>query len=77
MDDKAVLAARGPRRRSGSEESEVARVRVPGAVVRAWWRVRLPLEVGFLGFGRDVQGSTSVVLASSGEAWICADLIGE
>ena len=29
-------------------------MRVPGAVVRAWWRVRLPLEVGFLGFGRDM-----------------------
>ena len=28
-------------------------MRVPGAIVRAWWRVRLPLEVGFLGFGRD------------------------
>ena len=38
--------------------------------------MRLPLEVGFLGFGRDMQGSTFVVLASSGEAWICADLIG-
>ena len=32
-----------------------ARVRVPGAIVRTWWRVRLPLEVGFLGFGYDMQ----------------------
>ena len=74
VDDKAVLAARGPRRRSGSEESEVARVRVPGAVVRAWWRVRLPLEVEFLGFFRERLWSTSVVLVSSGEAGICTDL---
>ena len=54
----------------------MARVRVLVAIVRAWRRVRLPLEVGFLGFGRDMPGSTTVVLASSGEAWICADLIG-
>ena len=39
VDDKAVLAAR---------------VRVPGAIVRAWWRVQLPLVVGFLGFGHDM-----------------------
>ena len=61
VDDKALLAAR---------------VKFSGAIVRAWWRVWLPLEVEFLGFGRDMQGSTSVVLASSGEVWICADLIG-
>ena len=30
---------------------------------------------GFLGFGRERLWSTSVVLPSSGEAWICADLI--
>ena len=30
---------------------------------------------GFLGFGRERSWSTFVVLASSGEAWICADLI--
>ena len=52
-----------------------ARVRVPGAVVCAWWRVRLPLEVGFLGFGRDMPWSASVLLVSLGKAWICADLI--
>ena len=52
-----------------------ARVRVPGAVVCAWWRVRLPLEVGFLGFGHDMLWSASVLLVSLGKAWICADLI--
>ena len=31
--------------------------------------------IGFLGFGRERSWSTSVVLASSGEAWIYADLI--
>ena len=51
-------------------------MRVSGAIVRAWWRMQLPLEVRFLGFGRDMPWSMSVVLASSGEAWICADLIG-
>ena len=50
-------------------------MRVPGAVVRAWWRVRLPLEVGFLGFGLDMPWTRSVVLALSGEALIWADLI--
>ena len=74
VDDKAVWAARGPRRRSGSEESEATCVRVPGAVVRAWWRVRLPLVVEFLGFFRERLWSTSVVLVSSGEAGICTDL---
>ena len=37
-------------------------------------RMRLPLEVRFLGFGCDMPGSMTVVLALSGEAWICADL---
>ena len=60
---------------NGGMHVRAARVKVPGAIVRAWWRVRLPLEVGFLGFGHDMPWSTSVVLASSGEAWICADLI--
>ena len=49
-------------------------MRVLGAIGRAWWRMQLPLEVGFLGFGRDMPWSTSVVLALSSEAWICADL---
>ena len=30
---------------------------------------------GFLGFGRERSWSMFMVLASSGEAWICADLI--
>ena len=36
VDDKAVWAARGPRRRSGSEESEAARGRFSGANCGAW-----------------------------------------
>ena len=68
VDEKAGLAARVTEIRVGSRESSAARVRVPGALGRAWWRVRLPLEVGFLGFGCDMPWSTFVVLASSGEA---------
>ena len=76
MDDKALLAARVTDIWPRCCQSAAARVKFSEAIVRAWWRVWLPLEVEFLGFGRDMQGSTSVVLASSGEAWICADLIG-
>ena len=76
MDDKTVLAARVTEIRAGSRESSAARVRVPGAIGRAWWRVRLPLEVGFLGFGRDMLWSTYVLLVSSGEGLMCTDLIG-
>ena len=36
--------------RGKDPETQAARVRVPGAIVRAWWRVRLPMEVGCLGF---------------------------
>ena len=51
------------------------RVRVPGVVVRTLWHVRLPLEVGFLGFGRDMPWSTSVLLVSLDEGLMCTDLI--
>ena len=51
-------------------------MRVLGAVVRTWWHVRLPLDVGFLGFGRDMPWSTSVLLVSSGEGLMCTALIG-
>ena len=49
-DGKAVLAARVTEIQAGSQERSAARVRVPGAIVRAWWRVRLPLEIECLGF---------------------------
>ena len=75
-DDKAVLAACVAEIRAGSRESSVARVRVPVAIVRAWWGVRLPLEVEFLGFGRNMPWSTSVLLVSLGEGLMCTDLIG-
>ena len=39
MDDKAIWAARGPRRRSGSEESEAAHGRFSGANCGAWQHV--------------------------------------
>ena len=61
--------------RAGSRESSAARVRVPVAIGRAWWRVRLPLEVGFLGFGCDMPWSTYVLLVSSGKGLMCTDLI--
>ena len=50
-------------------------MRVLGAIVPTWWCVRLPLEARFLGFGRKRPWSMSVVLVSSGKAWICTDLI--
>ena len=61
--------------RAGSRESSAARVIVPGAVVCAWWCVRMPLEVGLLGFGRDISWSASVLLVSSGKGLMCIDLI--
>ena len=75
-DDKAILAARMAEIRAGSQESSAARVIVPGAVVHAWWRVRLPLEVGFLGFGRGMSWSASVLLVSSGKGLMCTNMIG-
>ena len=54
----------------------MVRVIVPGAVVRAWWLVRLLLEVGFLGFGRDMSWSASALLVSLGKGLMCTDLIG-
>ena len=76
VDNKAVLAARVAEIRVGSRESLAARVIVLEAIVHAWWRVRLPLEVGFLGFGRDMPWSASVLLVSSGKGLMCTDLIG-
>ena len=75
-DDNAVLAVRVTEIRARSRESLVVRVSVPVSVVRAWWRVQLSLEVGFLGFGRDMPWSTSILLVSSGEGLMCTDLIG-
>ena len=76
VDEEVVMAARVPRTRSGSQESEAACVSVPGAVVRAWRCVLLPLEVGFLGFGCDMPWSMYVLLASSCEGLMCLYLIG-
>ena len=74
-DDKAVLAAHVAGIRAGSRESAATRVIVPGAVVHVWWRMRMPLEVGFLGFGRDMSWSASVLLVSLGKGLMCTDLI--
>ena len=75
-DDKAVLAARVTVIRVGSRESSAVRVRVSGAIGRVWWRVRLTLEVRFLGFVHDMPWSTYVLLVSSGEGMMCTNLIG-
>ena len=48
MDDKAVWAARVPRRQSRSEESEAARGRFSEANCGAWWRVASFRLTGFL-----------------------------
>ena len=74
-DDKAVLAACVAEIQAGSQEPSAARVRVLGAIVRVWWRVRLPLEVRCLGFVHDMPWSTFVLLVSSGEGLMCTDLI--
>ena len=76
MDDKAVWAARGPRRRSGSEESEAARGRFSGANCGAWQHVVNFRLTGFLGFPHRGPRSTSVVSVSTGEGLMCTDLIG-
>ena len=51
-------------------------MRVPRAVVRAWWRVQRQLEARFLGFSHDMPWITTVLLVSSGEGLMCTDLIG-
>ena len=76
VDDKAVWAARGPRRRSGSEESEAARERLSEAIRGSWRRVACFRLTGFLGFPRGRPRSTSVVSVSTGEGLMCTDLIG-
>ena len=74
-DDKAFLAASVAEIQAGSQEPSVAHVRVPRAIVRAWWRVQLQLEVECLGFVHDMPWSTSVLLVSLGEGLMCTDLI--
>ncbi|KAL0007301.1 hypothetical protein SO802_008803 [Lithocarpus litseifolius] len=74
VDVEAESAARVPRRRPGNHESEAARGRFPGENCGAWRRVAMIWVTGILGYGRGRSWSTSVVLVSSGEAWICADL---
>ena len=76
VDEKAVWAARVPRRLSGSEESEAARERLSEANCGAWRRVASFLLTGFLGFPRGRPRSTSVVSVSTGEGLMCIDLIG-
>ena len=75
LDDKAVWAAHGPRRRSGSEESEVARGRFSGANCGAWRCVVSFRLIGFLGFPCGRPRSMSVVSVSTGEGLMCTDLI--
>ena len=75
-DYRAVWTARVVEIRAESRESSAVHVRVPGAMVRAWWRMQIPLEVGFLGFGHDMLWSMSVLLVSSGKGLMCTDLIG-
>ena len=76
MDEEAVRAARVPRRRSGSEESEVARERLSEAICGAWRRVACFRLTRFLGFPRGRPRSMSVGSVSTGEVLMCTDLIG-
>ena len=76
VDDKVVWVARGPRRRSGSEEFEAAHGRFFGANYGAWQHVVSFRLTGFLGFPRGRPRSTSVVSVSTGKGLMCTDLIG-
>ena len=75
VDNKAVWAARGSRRRFGSEESEAARERLSEANSGAWRRVASFWLSEFLGFPRGRPRSTSVGSVSTSEGLICTDLI--
>ena len=74
MDEEAFRVARVPIRRSGSEESEVARGRYFGANCGAWGRVARFRLIGFLGFPHGGLRSTSVRSISTGEGLMCTDL---
>ena len=50
VDDKAVLAALVIEIKAGSRESMTAHVRVPGAIVRTWWREQATIGGQVLGF---------------------------
>ena len=63
-----------PRRRSGCQESMAMRGRFFGDNYGTWRHVERFRVTGFLGFGHRRSWSTSVVLFSSGEAWICTNL---
>ena len=52
-------------------------MRSVGACVRAKRHVRLPIRIGFLGFGHGRPFSTFVWLVSSSEVLICINLKGE
>ena len=67
---------RVPRRRSGSEESEVARERLSEVNYGMWRRVACFGLTGFLGFPRRRPRSTFVGSVSTGEGLMCTDLIG-
>ena len=60
VDKEAIRAVRVPRRRSGSEESEVACGRLSEANCGAWGSMGRFRLTGFLGFGRDMSWSRSV-----------------
>ena len=69
------MATRVPRRRSESHESEVARGNFSELVSAHRGRVTILTETSFLGLDRERPWSMSVVLVSTGKAWICVDLI--
>ena len=66
--EEANRVAHVPRRRSGSQESMVARGRFFGDNYGTWRRVARLRVTGFLGFGHGRSWSTSVVLVSLGKA---------
>ena len=76
VDEKAVWAARVPRRQSGSEEFVAACDKLSEAICGAWWRVAYFRLTRFLGFPRGRPRSTSVGSVSTGEGLMCTDLIG-
>ena len=72
--EEAYRTMRVPIRRSGNQESAVARGRFFGDNCGEWWRMAGLQVTRFLGFGRRRSWSTFVVLVSLGEVWICTDL---
>ena len=75
VDEEVDWVVHVPKRLSRIQESEAARGKFSGNNYGAQRRVAGLRVTGFLDFGCERSWSMSVVLVSSGKAWICANLI--